>query len=77
MRDEINANYNAVNVEPMRDVAVKGRNRVHFFRGIRMDAESSMNGEGWRRTTVRGKFRPFTPPFRGVDGMENGKPRID
>ena len=46
MRDEINANYNAANVEPMRDVAVKGRNRVHFFRGIRMDAESSMNGEG-------------------------------
>ena len=32
-----------------------------------------MNGERYGRTTVRGKFRPFHPPFRGVDGTENGK----
>jgi hypothetical protein len=35
----------------------------HFFHGIRTDAESSMNEEGYRRTSVRGKFRPLHPPM--------------
>jgi hypothetical protein len=32
---------------------------------IRTDVEGSTNGEGYRRTTVRGEFHPFHPPFRG------------